>query len=101
MGRTSSPASTMSFFSGVTEAIARKLGGTLVAPIVPFVPEGGIDPPTDHMRYPGTISVTEETFESLLTDICGSLRAHGFRRIVVLGDSGGNQTGMKNVAPRA
>lgn len=85
---------------GVTEAIARKLGQTLVAPIVPFVPEGGIDPPTDHMRYPGTISVTEETFESLLTDICGSLRAHGFRRIVVLGDSGGNQTGMKNVAAR-
>lgn len=28
-----------------TEAIARKLGKTLVAPIVPFVPEGDIDPP--------------------------------------------------------
>src|SRR6185295_11228570 len=31
---------------GTTEAIARKLGNTLVAPIVQFVPEGDIDPPS-------------------------------------------------------
>ena len=31
-----------------TEAIARKLGTTLVAPIIKFVPEGDIEPPTDH-----------------------------------------------------
>src|SRR5262249_51135649 len=37
-----------------SEAIARKLGNTLVAPIVPFVPEGDIEPPTSHMKYPGT-----------------------------------------------
>ena len=83
---------------GVTEAIARRLGHTLVAPIVPFVPEGGIDPPTDHMRYPGSISVTEDTFDQLLTDICASLQVHGFRRIVLIGDSGGNQAGMQRVA---
>jgi creatinine amidohydrolase len=81
-----------------TEAIARKLGNALVAPIVPFVPEGDIDPPTIHMKYPGTISVTEETFARLLTDICASLRAHGFTHIVLIGDSGGNQAGMKAVA---
>jgi creatinine amidohydrolase/Fe(II)-dependent formamide hydrolase-like protein len=85
---------------GTTEAIARKLGKTLVAPIVPFVPEGDIDPPTVHMNYPGTISLTEATYEALLTDICASLRAHGFRHIVLLGDSGGNQRGMRNVAAR-
>ena len=83
-----------------TEAIARKLGNALVAPVVPFVPEGQVDPPTEHMRYPGTISVTEETFERLLTDICASLRRHGFRHIALLGDSGGNQQGMKAVAAR-
>ena len=80
-----------------TESIARKLGNTLVAPIVPFVPEGNIDPPDSHMQYPSTISVTEETYASLLTDICGSLRAHGFKRIILIGDSGGNQTGLKTV----
>ena len=81
-----------------TEAIARKLGNALVAPIVAFVPEGDIDPPTEHMRYPSTIGVTDETFRGLLTDICASLRAHGFARIVLIGDSGGNQRGMKEVA---
>lgn len=85
---------------GTTEAIARKLGNTLVAPIVPFVPEGDIDPPTSHMKYPGTISVTEATYQALLTDICGSFRAHGFKRIVLIGDSGGNQEGMNAVAEK-
>jgi creatinine amidohydrolase len=83
-----------------TEAIARRLGDALVAPLVPFVPEGDIDPPTGHMKYPGTISVTEETFERLLADICACLRVHGFRHIVLIGDSGGNQKGMKAVALR-
>ncbi len=85
---------------GTTEAIARKLGNTLVAPIVPFVPEGDIDPPTVHMKYPGTISVSEATYEALLTDICNSLRTHGFEHIILIGDSGGNQEGLKNVATR-
>jgi creatinine amidohydrolase len=82
------------------EAIARQLGNALVAPIVPFVPEGNIDPPSGHMKYPGTLSVTEDTYERLLTDLCASLRVHGFRNIVLLGDSLGNQPGMKNVANR-
>jgi creatinine amidohydrolase/Fe(II)-dependent formamide hydrolase-like protein len=85
---------------GTTEAIARKLGNALVAPIVPFVPEGDVDPPSLHMLYPGTISVSEQTFQALLTDICASLKAHGFRRIVLIGDSGGNQAGMKAVAEK-
>jgi creatinine amidohydrolase/Fe(II)-dependent formamide hydrolase-like protein len=82
------------------EAIARKLGDALVAPIVPFVPEGDIDPPTVHMKYPGTITLTEETYERLLTDICASFKTHGFEHIVMIGDSGGNQTGMKAVAAK-
>lgn len=81
-----------------TEAIARKLGNALVAPIVAFVPEGDIDPPSGHMKYPSTISLTEGTYRLLLAEICASLRAHGFAQIVLLGDSGGNQAGMKRVA---
>jgi creatinine amidohydrolase len=81
--------------------IARAIGNTLIAPIVKFVPEGDIDPkPTGHMLYPGTISVEQATFEFLLTDICRSYRAHGFHDIILLGDSGGNQLGMENVARR-
>ena len=78
--------------------IARKLGNALVAPIVAFVPEGNIDPPSLHMKFPGTISLSADTFARLLTDICASFRATGFQNIVLLGDSGGNQKGMKDVA---
>jgi creatinine amidohydrolase len=85
---------------GTCEAIARKLGNALVAPVVAFVPEGDIDPPTEHMKYPGTISLTEDTYERLLTDICASFRTHGFEHVVLIGDSGGNQKGMKAVAAR-
>ena len=80
------------------EAIARKLGNALCAPNVPFVPEGGFEPKTGHMIYPGTISLSEETFQALLTDIATSLKVHGFQHIILIGDSGGNQTGMKTVA---
>lgn len=86
--------------SATTEAIARELGDALVAPIVKFVPEGTIDPPTGHMRYHATISVSQETFEALLGDIVASLAAHGFRDIILIGDSGGNTRGMQNVADR-
>ena len=81
-----------------SEAIARRLGDALVAPIVKFVPEGRIDPPSGHMNYAGTISLTEETFVALLTDIVSSLKQHGFKEIVLIGDSGGNLNGMQKVA---
>jgi len=83
---------------GACPAIAEKLGNALCAPIVPFVPEGQIDPPSGGMRYPGTISVREETYQALLDDIASSLEAHGFTDIVFIGDSGGNQRGMEAVA---
>jgi len=80
------------------EAIARKYGNTLVSPIIKFVPEGDIDPPTGHMNFPGTISLSEETYEGLLIDIVSSLRQNGFTNIFLIGDSLGNQEGMANVA---
>lgn len=85
---------------GATERIAKKLGNTLVAPIVAYVPEGDIDPPSLHMKYPGSISLREETFQALLTDICASFKTTGFKRIILIGDSGGNQAGMKAVAEK-
>ena len=80
------------------DAIARSLGNALCAPIVPFVPEGQIEAPRGHMTSPGTISMREETFRALLTDIVHSLKVHGFRNIILIGDSGGNQGGQRAVA---
>lgn len=83
---------------GTTEAIARQLGNALVAPIIVFVPEGDFEPPSLHMKYPGTIGLSEETYRALLKDICRSFQVTGFETIVLIGDSGGNQDGMKAVA---
>jgi creatinine amidohydrolase len=83
---------------GTCEAIAKKLGDALCAPVVAFVPEGRIDPPSGHMRSPGTISLREETYRTLLDDIASSLKVHGFKHIIFIGDSGGNQAGMDEVA---
>lgn len=82
------------------DAIARKLGDALCAPIVPFVPEGGLDPKTGHMTTMGTISLREETFNALLSDIVMSMKQHGFEHIIMIGDSGGNRGGMAAVADK-
>ncbi|MGI9628720.1 MAG: creatininase family protein [Longimicrobiales bacterium] len=84
--------------AGACEGIARELGNALCAPIIKLVPEGGIAEPTGHMRYPGTISLQEETFKAVLDDVASSLAAHGFEHIIFIGDSGGNQRGMEAVA---
>lgn len=83
---------------GACPAIVEALGNALCAPIVKFVPEGNIDPPTGSMRFPGTISLQAATYEALLDDIASSLAQAGFTDVVLIGDSGGNQTGMANVA---
>lgn len=81
-------------------AIARKLGNALCAPIIPLVPEGGIEPKTGHMVTAGTLSMREETFQAVLTDAVSSLKAHGFQNVILIGDSGGNQAGQKAVAEK-
>lgn len=83
-----------------TEAIARRLGNALVAPVIKLVPEGAHDPPTGHMRFPGTFSLTQETFEMVLTDVARSLAVSGFSEVMLIGDSGGNQRGMAAVTER-
>ena len=82
------------------EQIARDLGDALVAPVVTFVPEGSVNPPSGHMYFAGTISVPETVFANILEFTARSLRAHGFETICFLGDSGGNQEMQRRVATR-
>jgi creatinine amidohydrolase len=82
----------------LAERIARALGNALVAPVIAYVPEGGLDPPTGHMRFPGTITVPDEVFRRVLESAARSLRLHGFRDVVFLGDHGSTQAAEKAVA---
>jgi creatinine amidohydrolase/Fe(II)-dependent formamide hydrolase-like protein len=82
------------------DLIARRLGNALVAPVITHVPEGNIDPPSGHMRYAGTITLPNEIFTQVIEYSVRSLAVHGFTDVVLIGDSGGNQRGMNEVADR-
>lgn len=80
--------------------IAQRLGQAVVAPVIAYVPEGAINPPTAHMRFAGTLTIPDAAFEATLEYTARSLRQHGFRDIVFLGDHGGYQKNMKRVADK-
>ena len=84
----------------LSERIARALGNALVAPVLAYAPEGGTAPPTAHMKYPGTITMTEDTYAQVLDAAARSFRLHGFHDIVFLGDHGGYQKVDQAVAAR-
>lgn len=84
----------------LSEKIARGLGNALVAPVLAYVPEGRLAPPTGHMRFPGTITVPDDVFQKILESAARSFKLHGFRDIVLVGDHGAAQADQKAVAAR-
>ena len=80
--------------------IAAELGHTLVAPVISFVPEGDYDPPTGHLRFPGTIGVSETAFAAVLEGAARSLKAGGFKTICFIADHGGSLKPQAEVAAR-
>jgi creatinine amidohydrolase/Fe(II)-dependent formamide hydrolase-like protein len=75
--------------------LARRLKNALVAPTVQYVPEGNPD-----TQPPGGISLPSPAYDMLLDAAARSLKVHGFTEILFIGDSGGNQAGLKSVADR-
>lgn len=80
--------------------IARRLGHTLVAPVISYVPEGGWDPPTGNMAWPGTLGVTPQVFAGVLEGAARSLKLAGFRAICMLADNGMSQAPQAEIAAR-
>lgn len=80
--------------------IAAALGNALVAPVIAYVPEGNIDHPEGHLKFPGTITIPVGAFEQTLEYAARSFKLAGFRNIVFLGDHGGYQRVEKEVAER-
>jgi creatinine amidohydrolase/Fe(II)-dependent formamide hydrolase-like protein len=75
------------------DAIARRFGNTLVAPIVTIEPGN-----PERASSPGGIRYSQETYRAVLRDYAVSLKAQGFTNIFLMGDSGGNLRGMQAVA---
>lgn len=84
----------------LSKRIAEESGRCLVAPVIAYVPEGPVKPPSGHMRFTGTITVPTEVFEQTLSSAAQSFATHGFTDIVFLGDHGGYQSSLKQVSDK-
>jgi len=77
------------------EMIARRMGKTLVAPLVTLEPGNA---GTDVRAGRAGPMISQATYRALLFDIGNYLRSMGFTEIYYLGDSGGNTAGMRFAA---
>lgn len=82
----------------VAQRIAEALGDALVYPVMPFAPTGDPVARTDHMRFAGSVSVSEATFAAVARDVALSAIAAGFRHVFLMGDHGGGQEALGRVA---
>ncbi len=71
----------------VPAEIARRVSARTGVPVTPPLCFGMS---LHHMEFPGTISLSPDTFVAVVRDILTSLYRHGFRRILILNGHGGN-----------
>ena len=82
----------------VAGAIALKLGDALVYPTLPFAPTGDAVTRTAHMRFPGSVSLTGQTYGAVVHDVALSALDAGFRNVFIMGDHGDGQDVLAAVA---
>jgi creatinine amidohydrolase/Fe(II)-dependent formamide hydrolase-like protein len=80
------------------QRIAEELGNALVYPTIPYAPTGDPIKKTGHMRFPGTVSLSEDTFGAVAREVALSAIAAGFKNVALMGDRGGRQQTLKKVA---
>ena len=78
----------LSVDSILSERVAAEAAEPLGVPVFPVVAYG-LTP--YFMAYPGSITLRTETYIRLVRDILDGMRAHGFRRILIVNGHGGNQ----------
>ena len=77
----------------LAEAVARNLGNALVAPVIrPALS-------FHHIGFPGTLTLGMTTFVKMLEEFCLSLKAHGFKNLVLFTSHGGNTDALKAFTP--
>jgi creatinine amidohydrolase len=59
--------------------------GVLLSPAIPYGPSQLL------LGYPGTISITPETYMAYVRDVLESFDRHGFKRMLIVNGHGGNE----------
>jgi creatinine amidohydrolase len=75
-------------------AIALKLGNAIAAPVLPFSPNRA------SADLPGTIGLTNEIFLAINEQVAEELIKTGFKSVVLMGDHGGGQQQLGEVAKK-
>ncbi len=74
--------------------IARRLGNAIAAPVLPFSPNNASP------NLPGTIGLTPELFAAINERVAEQLIITGFKNVVLMGDHGGGQQQLGEVAKK-
>jgi creatinine amidohydrolase len=74
--------------------IALKLGNAILAPTIPFSLNRA------NPKLPGTIGISSETFSALNEEVAENMITNGFKNIVLMGDHGGAQKELAEVAKK-
>ncbi|AJY73734.1 creatininase family protein [Paenibacillus beijingensis] len=64
--------------------------------LTPLIPVGKSN---EHLDFPGTLTFSTTTMYNMVDDLCGSIRAHGFGKVLLMNSHGGN-TDLLNVLSR-
>lgn len=75
-------------------AIAEKLGNAIAAPVLPFSVNNA------NPNLPGTIGLTGPLFASINEQVAEQMIKNGFKNVVLMGDHGGGQKEMGEVAKK-
>jgi creatinine amidohydrolase/Fe(II)-dependent formamide hydrolase-like protein len=72
--------------------IAKELGNAIAAPVLPFSPNNA------QPDLSGTIGITNDTFKEVNKEVAEQLIRNGFKNVVIMGDHGGGQKQLDEVA---
>jgi creatinine amidohydrolase len=75
-------------------AIAEKLGNAIAAPVLTFSPNNA------NANLPGTIGLTTDIFAAVNERVAEQIIANGFKNVVLMGDHGGGQQQLGDVAKK-
>jgi creatinine amidohydrolase/Fe(II)-dependent formamide hydrolase-like protein len=70
------------------------MGNAIVAPIIPYSPNRA------NPALPGTIGISTNVFEKVNEEVAEQMIVNGFKNIVLLGDHGGGQVQLAEIAKK-
>jgi creatinine amidohydrolase len=84
--------------TAIGEALAARFCARL--PAAQQCPTLALGCASEHLGFPGTLSLAPETLESILGNVAKSLSHHGFRELFIFTAHGGNAAALRGMAAR-